>query len=547
MRSLLKLKFLQLRNSLRRGEKKRFVLFALLGLFFLLVLGFFFNKIFAFLVHEQEFPHVFKVFLAEKLLMMIYMTLYSMLLLSALLTALDVFFISRDLHFLFSTPMPVRSAFAWKMLETAAYSSAMVVFFSLPVLFFYCRWFAPGAGQVLQVLLAFLLFIACGVLSGILLGLVIPAFFSVRRLQPVLSVFSIILISFIVVFLRLLRPERFLEPSEIDNVLRYMGSLDLKVFYYFPFAWLSRAMSLAADGRAAPYWKTIALFLALAASLLALVFWLRGKLYLRLFDKLNRGGRGSYTSRWRPTRLKSDYLPLLRKEIKTFLRTPAQWSQLLIVGALVAVFVINMKMIPLPHPSVKNFVSYLNLIMAVFIVSGLNSRFTFTSVPNEGPGQVHILSSPYGKDKFYRFKFLFHLLPLLLVGFILYGLGDLALHFDGFTRLSALIFLFPAIVFLTALSLTLGIETNETNPLSPEHVIVSKQGISYMLWSMIYLVGGMLFLARPVGVYYWHDFTHEAIPYLEIAAWFAGFLLFNLALILFYYRKGKRLWMAREL
>jgi ABC-2 type transport system permease protein len=547
MKSLLKLKFLQLRNSLRRGEKKKFLLFLLLGLFFMLVLSFFFNKLFGYLVEVKEFPQFFKVFLAEKLLMMIYMTLFSMLLLSALLTSLDVFFISRDLHFLFSTPLPVRSAFAWKMLETAAYSSAMVVFFSLPVLFFYCRWFAPGAGQVLQVVLAFLLFIAGGVLAGILLGLVIPAFFSVRRLQPVLSVFSIILISTIVVFLRLLRPERFLEPSEIDNVLRYMGSLDLKVFYYFPFSWLARAMSLTADGKSAAYWKIIVLFVLLAAVLLALIFWLRKKIYLQLFDKMNRGGKGYYKSRWRPSQLKNDYLPLLRKEGKTFLRTPAQWSQLLIVGALVAVFVINMKMIPMPHQSVKNFVSYLNLIMAVFIVSGLNSRFTFTSIPNEGPGQVHILASPYTKVKFYRFKLLFHLLPLLLVGFVLYGLGDLALHFDGFTRLIALVFLAPAIVFLTILSLVLGIETNETNPLSPEHVIVSKQGISYMLWSMIYLVGGMIVLARPIGTYYWRYFTRQPIPYAEIAAWFAGFLLVNFALIVYYYRKGKRLWLAREL
>jgi ABC-2 type transport system permease protein len=547
MRSLLKLKFLQLRNSLVRGEKKKFVLFILLGLFFMLVLGFFFNKVFGYLATVEEFPHVFKVFLAEKLMMMIYMTLFSMLLLSALLTALDVFFISRDLHFLFSTPMPIRSAFAWKMLETGVYSSAMVVFFSLPIIFFYCRYFAPGPGQVLQILLAFLLFIACGVLAGILLGLVIPAFFSVRRLQPVLSVFSIILISTIVVFLRLLRPERFLEPSEIDNVLKYMGSLDLKVFYYFPFSWLARAMSLSADGRSAPYWKTIALFVVLAGALLALVLWLRKKIYLQLFDKLNQGGKGYYKSRWRPTTLRNDYQPLWRKEIKTFLRTPAQWSQLLIVGALVAVFVINMKMIPMPHPAVKNFVSYLNLIMAVFIVSGLNSRFTFTSIPGEGPGQVHIFSSPFAKVKFYRFKLLFHLLPLLIVGFSLYALGDLALHFDAFTRLMALVFLAPAIIFLTVLSLVLGIETNETNPLSPEHVIVSKQGISYMLWSMIYLVGGMLLLARPVGVYYWHHFTREAVPYVEIVAWFAGFLLVNLVLIVYYYRRGKREWLAREL
>jgi ABC-2 type transport system permease protein len=479
--------------------------------------------------------------------MMIYMTLFSMLLLSALLTSLDIFYISRDLHFLFSTPMPVRSAFAWKMLETGVYSSAMVVFFSLPVLYFYCRYFAPGPGQVLQVLLAFLLFIACGVLTGILLGLVIPAFFSVRRLQPVLSVFSIILISSIVVFLRLLRPERFLEPSEIDNVLKYMGSLDLKVFYYFPFSWLARAMSLTADGRSAPYWKTIALFVMLAAALLALVLWLRKKFYLQLFDKLNRGGKGNYKSRWPLSQLKNDYLPLLRKELKTFLRTPAQWSQLLIVVALVAVFVINMKMIPMPHPSVKNFVSYLNIIMAVFIVSGLNSRFTFTSIPGEGPGQVHIFSSPYAKVKFYRFKLLFHLLPLLIVGFTLYALGDLALHFDNFTRLIALVFLAPAIVFLTVLSLVLGIETNETNPLSPEHVIVSKQGISYMLLSMIYLVAGMIFLIRPVGVYYWNRYTLAAIPYAEITAWFLGFELVNLALIVFYYRRGKKLWLAREL
>ena len=79
--------------------------------------------------------------------------------------------------------------------------------------------------------------------------------------------------------------------------------------------------------------------------------------------------------------------------------------------------------------------------------------------------------------KFYRFKLLFHLLPQLLIGFALYALGDLALHFDAFTRLIALVFLTPAIVFLTILSLVLGIQTNETNPLSPEHVIVSKQGI----------------------------------------------------------------------
>jgi hypothetical protein len=206
MISLLKLKLRQLRNAYVRGGRGKFLLLLLLAVFFLLVLGFFFNRIFAYLAGAGEFPAALKSFLAEKLLMMVYMTLFAMLILSSLLSTLDVFFISRDLLFLFSTPLPLRSAFAWKLAETAAYSSAMVVFFSLPVLAFYCRWFAPGVAQVAQVLLAFLFFVACGVLAGVLLGMLVPAFFSVRRLQPVLSVLSIILISSIVVFLRLLRP-----------------------------------------------------------------------------------------------------------------------------------------------------------------------------------------------------------------------------------------------------------------------------------------------------------------------------------------------------
>ncbi len=547
MRILLKLKLRQLRNALVRGERKKVLLFLLLGIFFLFVLAFFFNRIFAYLANVEEFPRVFRLFLAEKLLMMIFMTLFSMLLLSALLSALDVFFISRDLHFLFTTPLPLRSAFSWKMLETAVFSSSMVVFFSLPVLVFYCRWFAASATQVLQVLLSFLLFIAAGVLAGIVLAMVIPAFFSVRRLQPVLSVFSLLLISSIVIFLRLLRPERFLDPGEIDNVLRYMGSLDLKALDYFPFSWLAKSLGYAAGGQSAAYGRAVALSAALVALLLLAVALLRRFLYLRLFDKLNRGGRGTYKSRWRPWSLNDDTRPLLRKEVKTFLRTPAQWSQLLIVGALVAVFVINMKMIPLPHPSVKLFVAYLNLVMTVFIAAGLNSRFTFTSIPGEGPGQAHLFSAPFPRAAFHRFKLRFHLLPQLGVGFALYALGDLTLRFDAFTRVIALVFLAPAIVFLTVLALTLGIETNETNPLSPEHVIVSKQGISYMLWSMIYVVGGMALLVRPVGAYYWHRFTRSAVPWGEIVAWFAGALLLNALLTVHFLRRGRRAWLAREL
>lgn len=546
MNRLFKLRWQQLRNDFLRGEKIKFALFFLLGLFFVLVLGFFFMRIFGYLQRVEEFPRVFKLFVAEKLLTMVFMTLFSLQVLSALLASLDIFFLSRDLPFLFATPLSRRSVFLWKLAEVAATSSAMAVFFSLPVLFSFCRYFAGGIVQITAILLAYVFYVGCGVLIGALFGLLIPAFFSVRRLQPILSVFSIALISFIVVFLRLLRPERFLNPDEIGNVVHFMGSLDLKVFYYFPFAWMARAMTFASGREWAAFLRASGLLLAALILLFTALMVLRRRFYLGLFDKLNKGGRGNYASSWKRGLFPGDLNALWRKEVKTFLRTPSQWSQLLIIGALVVIFVVNMKMIPMAHPAIKTTVSFLNLGLAVFIVAGLSSRFTFPSIPIEGPGVIHLLSSPLLRERFYAFKFFFYFFPQLGIGLALFGAGDVALGFDGFTRIVGAVFIPPAVFFLTSLALYFGVRIREISPLSAQHVIVSRQGISFMLWSMIYLTLCLIALARPVFLFYYRSFMKQGVPYLEIGAWFAAFVLINLIASALLFRSGRRVWLHRE-
>ena len=547
MKNLLKVKIRQLKNSFQSGEKGKFFIVLALGLFFLLVLGFFTQRIFGYLYQLPEFPLVFKLFIAEKLMTMIFLTLFSMLLLSSFLASLDIFYLSRDLEFLISSPMSLKTIFNWKMVEVIVISSLMVVFFSFPVLFSYCFHFASSLFRVAEVLLVFMLFVGSGVLLGIIFGLIIPFFFSVKRLQPVLSVFSIIIISSIVIFLRLLRPERFLNPDEIDNVLKYMGSLDIKFFYYFPFYWISRSLTHVANGKGVEYLKIVLFFAVVLAVLFFIIVGLRKKIFLQLFDKLSHGGRGSYRSSWRHRLFTGEYGALWNKEVKTFLRTPAQWSQLLIIAALVAVFVINMRMIPLPHPSVKNFVAYLNIGLTVFIVAGLNSRFSLPTIPLEGPGLVHLLSSPMEKDKFVFFKWLFYLSPQLVIGLMLLWIGDLSLHFDGFTRVFGLLFLLPAITFLTTLAHFFGMKIKELSHLSPEHVIVSKNGIAYMLWSMIYIVLALVFFARPVFLFYYAGFTRNPVPYAEIVTWFTAFLVINFLAVLIFFRRCRTMWRRREI
>jgi ABC-2 type transport system permease protein len=547
MKNLFKARIRQLKNSFTRSSKRKYLLFFLLGAGILGMMAFFFVKVFGYLYYQEEFPLYFKLFICEKILMMTFLTMFMMLILSSLISTLNIFFLSRDLSFLLTSPLRARTVFAWKAVEVSISSALMVVFFSLPVLFSYSYYFAPRLIDIAAIILIFLLYVISGVAVGILIGMIIPAFFSVKKLQPVLSVISIVLISAIVIFLRLLRPERFGNPQVIDNLMEYMAGLTVDGFAWLPFYWIAKSMHLVARGDYWGYLETVGAFAGVIFLLGGFLVFFQKKYYLLLFDKLNKGSSGAYRSGWRESSmLKRDYGALWKKEIKTFLRTPAQWSQVLIVAAIVVVFVLNMRGIPLPHISVKNIMAYLNMGMAAFIVAGLNSRFTFTTIPMENPGIANIMASPFKKEKIFRFKLIFYAVPQLIVGLVLFMAGDLALGLDNFTRIAGFFFLAPMLPFLTVLALFFSLKIDESLQLTPQHLIASKSGISYMLWTLVYIVGAMVYFVRPMFIYYYSQWVNRAAPTGEIALWFSGFLLLNLLLIIIFYRKSLSIWRKRE-
>ncbi len=539
-----------MKNAASRLGWRKYFIFLLLSGGILGLLVFFSIKVFGFLYYQEEFPLYFKLFLSEKILMMTFLTMFLMLILSALISTLNIFFLSKDLSLLLTSPLRSRTVFTWKALEVAAASALMVIFFAMPMLFAYCYYFAPTLVNIAAVGLVFLLFMTTGVSMGILIGLIIPAFFSVKKLQPALSLVSIVLISTIVIFLRLLRPERFGNPAVIDNLLEYMGGLDVKGFAWFPFYWIARALHLVAKGDYWGYGKAIGAFLAIILAMTGFLLFLQKKYYLQLFDKLNKGTPGTHRSGWkRPRFFKKKYQgysTLWKKEIKTFFRSPDQWSQLLIIAAIVIVFILNMKGIPLPHVSVKNIIAYLNMGMAAFIVAGLNSRFTFTAIPMESPGIAHLMASPFEKKKLFHFKLLFYMIPQIIVGFILFFTGDITLHLDAFTRIGGIIYLAPVLPFLTILALYFSLRIQETVPITPQHLVMSRSGISYMLWSTIYVAAGMIYFVRPFLLYHFNRFFHRSIPYLEISLWFVGFLLINSIMIVLFYKKSISIWGKKE-
>jgi hypothetical protein len=83
-------------------------------------------------------------------------------------------------------------------------------------------------------------------------------------------------------------------------------------------------------------------------------------------------------------------------------------------------------------------------------------------------------------------------------------------------------------------------------PLSPQNLIISRSGISYMLWSMFYIVAGMIYFIRPLFLYYYSSWSKQPVPALEISLWFGAFILGNLALSIFFYKRSISLWNKKE-
>lgn len=546
MKALLKVKLKSVINTIRNSPGRKYFLFALFGALILAFLSFVSIKLFGYIYFQDDFTLQLKYFLSEKLMTMVFMTMYTMLVLSSLISTLNILFLSKDLNLLFSSPMSSGKIFIWKSFEVTINSSIMVIFFASPVISAYLYYFSSGFYNYILAMTHFVIFIISGVITGIILGFIIPGFISIRKLQPALSVVSIMIISIVVIFLRLLQPEKFGNPDIIDNVLEYINSLSTPLFKYFPFEWLSKSLVSLSKNNHSGFFAFFSATLILMAILYFFLWMLQRKFYFSLFDKINRGSFGGKRSKWEKGIIKGDYGILFKKEIKSFLRTPEQWSQLLVIGAIIVVFIMNMKVIPLPSGQIKNIIGYMNIGMAAFIITGLNSRFTFTSMPMENPGISHIFASPFDKMKVLKFKIIFYLIPMFIISFGLFFAGEIILQLDEITRLSGILYLTPVVTLITLIAFYFSLQIKGSKQLSPQHLITTREGISFMLWSLVYIVLSLIFMIRPLYIYFFARFTGRVIPAGEISLWIAAFFMINFLLIYIFSRSMKRGWSERE-
>jgi ABC-2 type transport system permease protein len=446
--------------------------------------------------------------LAYKLLSIVLIACFSLLVFSAILTALSKLYLSKDLNLVHALPVPAETLFLARWIESTVDSAWMVVVFTLPVLAAYGTVYRPGLFFYADILLALvpLCLVASGISALIVLGvvLVLPA----SRIQSVvvflgLSVFIVLYLAF-----RMARPERLVDPETFSTVLGYMEQLRTPSSPYLPSTWAFDSLKSALQNQ----WATSLFHAGIAWScalfVLFLNLWAAKWAYFRGYSKTQGAsirlfrGQGTFLERalsFLPGTVKSFAV----KEIKIFLRDQTQWSQVFLVGALIVIYLYNYSVLPLEKSPIQtvylqNVLSFLNMALAGFVLVAVVARFAFPAVSMEGGSFWIVRSSPITLKSFLWIKFWIYLLPLLVLSETLIVATNLLLRVSPLMMgisVATIFCLTPAVI---AMGIGMGAAFPDFASENPAQSVTSFGGMLFMMLSSVLIGVVVLLEAGPV-------------------------------------------------
>lgn len=430
--------------------------------------------------------------LCRRLLDLVLLVLVSVLLLSNIVTALSSFFLARDLELLVVAPLPPRSFFTARFGEQMVHSSWMVLAFGLPTLLA----FATVAGDwstylaILLAVPALLVFPAAG---GFIVALLLVSYLPAARVRDM--VVGLIFIGFLVIYLliRLAEPERMLNPDGFASLVNLLTSLSGSSTILIPSHWATAVIgSTFRDtspvggqvpilmgatlwcGAGACHALSSALFRLLhgraisrsqegraVARISRLWAWLRRRPLPE--DGNIRGPRrrapASDPVRWvghlaprGPTR------EFFIKDLKLLLRDASQWSQLVLLLALVFVYLYNFR--HFRQIGESGLIGRLTLFMvgmglSGFVTTAVSVRFAFPLISLEGRMMWLLRSAPLNPRQVLWSKLFATLPPLLVVAEVMSVASSMILGASGTMILLGAVV--AALTALTVCSLAIGL------------------------------------------------------------------------------------------
>ena len=444
----------------------------------------------------------------------LFLTFLSFLAFSGVVTALSTFYLSDDLRLLLAAPIAARRLFHARFIRTIVQSSWMIVVFLGPLLLGIgiarCAPLSFFAVAVLAIVPFAIIPVAIGAAATLLLVNVFPA----RRARDILMLMGLLFAASIVVLVRYIQPERLMRVESLPDITGFFATLQSPITPWLPSFWAGETLFASLQGgrdllHLAALWTT-------ALALMLIVRAAHERWHFTGFSNAQEARKARF-SRLRILDRVVAALPvspvrrhLLLKDLKVFLRDVSQWSQLLLLLALVLVYLFNFRVLDLeriPYVSgvIKNVYAFVNLAMAGFVMATVAVRFVFPGVSSEGAAFWIIRSAPISLRDFLWSKFWIGLVPVLLLSEALTVAANQLLGVDPFLKVVSAV----AIVFmsfaLVGLATGLGARYPRFAADNASQVAGSYGGIAFMVAAVLFVLTIIALLGWPSSVYLFHQ------------------------------------------
>ena len=481
----------------------------------------------------------------------LFLTFLSFLAFSGIVTALSSFYLAEDLRLLFAAPVAVRRLFYARFARTVAQASWMVVIFLAPVLVGVGHARCAPAGFYVAALLTVVPFSVIPVALGAAVTLLLVNIFPARRARDILMLMGLLFAAALVVLLRVIRPERLLRVESLPDLAGFVTTLQSPVTPLLPSFWAGETIFASLQGgrdllHAAALWTT-------ALGMTVLLRAAHERWYFSGFSKSQEAPKARF-ARLHALDALVHALPasvlrrqLLLKDLKVLLRDVSQWSQLLLLVALMLIYLYNFRVLDLqriPYISgfVKNLYAFVNLGMAGLVMATVSARFVFPAVSLEGAAFWIIRTAPVSLRDFLWSKFWTGFVPLFLLTEALTVLANEFLGVDPFMKAaSACAVLFMSLA-LVGLATGLGARYPRFGAAATE-AAGSYGGVAFMIQAVLYIILMIALVGWPSSTYVWARARHISLPpayQLQMAASLLAAAGLSLAIWWFSMRSGVR-------
>jgi ABC-2 type transport system permease protein len=344
--------------------------------------------------------------------------------------------------------------------------------------------------------------------------------------------------------LRLVRPERLASPTEFAGFAAFLTAFDAPTSPLLPTTWAAEVLIPLLDARAGEPLFYLGMLVTTAAVAYLAAAAVVERVFLSAWSRAQEGRVGTRRDRIGAHVLRAVARPLPRtpglllvKDLTVFFRDPSQWSQLLLLLALVIVYIYNFSVLPIDDGSpiaatLRDIVAFCNLGLAAFVTASVAVRFVYPSISLEGRAWWVLRAAPIRLTTLWWSKFLIAYLPLAVLGEVLIAITDRFLGVAPGLTLVFMATLLFAVAAIVSLGLAFGAAYPRLDSTNAAQIATGFGGIAYMVSCLALIAAVIALEAWPVSRLFWRRFAAAPLgdgEMLVVTALFAAVAVGTLA------------------